>query len=235
MSPNSTELLNNALGALDRHNVHMLVCGGTRMAGFLDACKQASVILTPFLDTLVAGNIRRKYAAYLLSAKGIYTSELFADLHPVFADKFLHCVDSDTILSCEAFQVAGETALKLKDNALLTPKADAVLEGLGTDQHNMIATFSSANGNVHTHILNEKISTRNITIDSIKEDLLNVKEGILNCLVDNINDQNKEGSICHLMSTFNLASREGLESRLEKIKLWHKIYGNDQEEKLTVV
>ena len=177
MSPKNTELLNNALDALDRHDVHMLVWEGTRMAGFLDACKQASGIFTPFLDMLVTGNIRKTEAAYLLSAKGIYTLALFADLYPVFADKFLHCVDSDTILSCEAFQVAEETALKLKDNALLTPKADAVLEGLSTDQHNnVIATFYSANGNVHTHILNEKISARNKTIDSIKEDLLNVKE-----------------------------------------------------------
>ena len=36
--------------------------------------------------------------------------QLFADLHPVFANKFLHCVDSDTILICEAYNVAEKTA-----------------------------------------------------------------------------------------------------------------------------
>ena len=35
-SPKSTELLNEALDALEQNNVHMLVWGGTRMAGFLD-------------------------------------------------------------------------------------------------------------------------------------------------------------------------------------------------------
>ena len=36
--------------------------------------------------------------------------QLFADLHPVFANKFLHCVDSDKILICEAYNVAEKTA-----------------------------------------------------------------------------------------------------------------------------
>ena len=167
---------------------------------------------------------------YFISSLGC-TLSIIQDIfdHFSFSSICSSGFNSDTILSCEAFQVAEETALKLEDNALLTPKADAVLGRLSTDQHNdVIATFSSAKGNVHTHILNEKISAQNKTIDSIKEDLLNVKEGILNCLVDNIKDQNK-GSICHLTSAFNLASREGLESRLEKIKLLHKMYGNDQE------
>ena len=52
LSAKSTELLNNALDALEQHDVHMLVRGGTRMAGFLDGCNQASGILVPFIDTL---------------------------------------------------------------------------------------------------------------------------------------------------------------------------------------
>ena len=86
MSPKSTELLNKTLAALEQNDIHMLVWGGTRMAGFLDACKQASSILVPFLDTLIAGNTRKDESAYLLSAKGLFTLELFSDLHPVFAN-----------------------------------------------------------------------------------------------------------------------------------------------------
>lgn len=69
-SPKSTELLNTALDALERNNIHMLVWGATRMSGFLDACGQASSIIVPFLDTLVAGEIRKDEAAYLMSPKG---------------------------------------------------------------------------------------------------------------------------------------------------------------------
>ena len=50
MSPKSTELLNKTLAPLEQNDIHMLVWGVTRMAGFLDACKQASSILVPFVD-----------------------------------------------------------------------------------------------------------------------------------------------------------------------------------------
>ena len=57
MSPKSTELLNNALNSLEQNGIHMLVWGGTRMAAFLDACKQSSAILIPFLDILIRGKV----------------------------------------------------------------------------------------------------------------------------------------------------------------------------------
>ena len=50
-SPKSTELLNAALAILEQNDIHMLVWGGTRMSGFLDACRQASKIIIAFLDT----------------------------------------------------------------------------------------------------------------------------------------------------------------------------------------
>ena len=160
-------MLNVALLALEQNNIHMLVWGGTRMAGFRDACKQSSSILVPFLDTLIAGNIRKEVSAYMLSAKGLYTLELFADLH-VFACQFLQCVDSDKILSCEVFQVTDATAKKLIDPNLSTPKADVIYNGLHCDDYNnAIVTLTGNN----TQILNEKLS-RNKTLDSIKEELL---------------------------------------------------------------
>ena len=53
------------------------------MAGFLDGCKQSSSILIPFLDTLIAGKIREEEAPHILSAKCLFTLELFADLHHI--------------------------------------------------------------------------------------------------------------------------------------------------------
>ena len=54
---------------MEQHDIHMLVLGGTRMAGFLDACNQASGIKIPFLDTMVTGAIRPNETAYLAKPK----------------------------------------------------------------------------------------------------------------------------------------------------------------------
>ena len=73
------------------------------MAGFLNACKQSSAILVPFLNTLLAGKIRgEEEALFILSAKGLFTLELFSDLHSIFANQYLHCVDSDRALCCSS-------------------------------------------------------------------------------------------------------------------------------------
>ena len=58
---------------IEQNNFHMLVWGGTRMAGFLDACKQSSAILVLFLDILIAGKIREEEVAFILPAKGLFT------------------------------------------------------------------------------------------------------------------------------------------------------------------
>ena len=58
----------------------------------------------------------------------MYLLQLFADLYPVFANKYLHCVDSNKMFACETFVVAKKTAMKLLDNQnLQTPKADVLL------------------------------------------------------------------------------------------------------------
>ena len=105
MSPKSTELLNNALDVLEQNDIHMLVWGGTKMAGFLDACKHSSAILVPFLDTLITGKIQEA-AAFILSGKGLFTLELFSDPHSIFVNQYLHCIDSDCVLSCKVYAVA---------------------------------------------------------------------------------------------------------------------------------
>ena len=44
--------------------------GGTRIAGFVDACHKASNIIIQFIDTLRAGNIRPDETKFLASPKG---------------------------------------------------------------------------------------------------------------------------------------------------------------------
>ena len=49
-SHEGVELLNNVLTTMEMKNVHLLYCGLTWLAYFLDACEQASNITVLFLD-----------------------------------------------------------------------------------------------------------------------------------------------------------------------------------------
>ena len=69
MTPKSSELLSNALAAMEMHDVHLLNWGSTRMAGFLDACVQASKIMVPFLDTIISNGVRPDETKYITSSK----------------------------------------------------------------------------------------------------------------------------------------------------------------------
>ena len=86
--------------------------------------------------------------------------QLFADLHRVFAKKFLHCDDSDTILICEAYNVAEKTANIIKDPALLkTPKVDDFISDLDTDEFdNITVELRTQENNVLKLTLNSKIT-----------------------------------------------------------------------------
>ena len=105
MSNKSSELINNALSALEMNNIHILNWGSTRMAGFLDACLQSSKVIVPLLDTIITMKIRPDETSFIGSAKGVYMLQVFTDLHKLFADKFLHKVDWNEMLACEAYNV----------------------------------------------------------------------------------------------------------------------------------
>ena len=69
-SPKSSEMLHEALNMLEMNDIHLLNWGSTRMAGFLDACIQASNIIVPFLDTVISGSIWPDETKFLTSPKG---------------------------------------------------------------------------------------------------------------------------------------------------------------------
>ena len=64
--------------------------------------------------------------------------KLFANLHTMFANLYLHTVDSDKALVCEVHWVAGETVFKLTGMEIPTAKADAAIKGLSTGEYNNI-------------------------------------------------------------------------------------------------
>ena len=95
--------------------------------------------------------------------------QLFADLHILFANTFLRCVDSDTILICEAYNVAEKTANIIKDPALLkTPKADDFISNLDTDEFdNITVELRTEGNNIHKLTLNSKINGNGNSLEKI--------------------------------------------------------------------
>ena len=64
---------------------------------------------------------------------------MFADLLKVYANQYLHHVDSDKLLVCESYAVAQNTADLLADiHNIATPNADAVINSLAVDQFSNI-------------------------------------------------------------------------------------------------
>ena len=88
MSPKSTELLNNALSAMEMNDIHFLNWGSTRMADFLDACMQASKVIVPFLDTIISNGIHPDETKYIACPKGkhyyYFISYVLIHILPVF-------------------------------------------------------------------------------------------------------------------------------------------------------
>ena len=116
----SMDTLNEACDILEINNVDILKWGSTKMAGFSDACVQSSHITVPFLDTVFNCKIQEDETKFMASPKGVFFQQLFADLHPVFANRYLHQVVSDEVLTCEVYCIVHETAHVLLDENLST-------------------------------------------------------------------------------------------------------------------
>ena len=194
----------------------------------MDACVQASKILIPFLDTLVAGNIRPDETKFIASPMGVHLIQLFADLQCIFTDSYLRGVDSDSVLICETYNVAQKTVQTLLNEELKTPNADALLEGLHSDRNQNIMADIKMKDVVHTVTLNSKI-TRGVTLDKVKEKLVKSKMEILQCIADNILPlDGNDGSLAELMSAFDLSSEEDYEARASKVMSLYDVYCQDR-------
>ena len=67
------------------------------------------------------------------------------------------------------------------------------------------------------------------SLKTIKEDLAKCKEHIILRMVDNIVDQNGDGSLAAMMSAFDLQSEEAFETHIEKVSALFACYGLDTE------
>ena len=154
--------------------------------------------------------------------------QLFADLQYIFTDSYLHCVDSDSVLICEKYNVAQKTIQTILNEELETPNADALLEGLHSDQNQNIMAVIKMKDAVHTVTLSNKV-TRSVTLDKVNEKLVESKMKILQYMVDIILSLNgNDGSLAELMSSFDLSSKEDYEARDLKVVSLYDAYCQDR-------
>ena len=141
----------------------------------------------PFLYiflTLIAGKIWEDEAAFILSAKWLFTLELFSDLHLIVANQYLRWVDSDHVLSRGIDDLAHPTAEKLIQPTLPTPNADKIFNNLHLDKNNnVLVTLEDPLRSQTIHTLNEKL-TQHYTLQNIKDNLHETQ----NCVLDKFHD-----------------------------------------------
>ena len=92
--------------------------------------------------------------------------QLFDNLHSIFADNYLHVVDSDKVLICEVYNIATQTSKLLLGSDLKTPKADKFVENLMIDEHKNVKAAFDVNGEEHVLNLNAKLTGRGITFNN---------------------------------------------------------------------
>ena len=136
------------------------------MAGFFVASKQSCDIIIPFVDTLIA------------------------DIHPIFANKYLHKVDSDEILICEVHKI-DKNISEVFAGDLHTPKADEVLDSMCWDQNGNICVTVDVKGEHHKITTNFKKSRKYSSVDVVKDDLRRIRHEIRMCISDNVTDFRK--------------------------------------------
>lgn len=95
--------------------------------------------------------------------------------------------------------MAHHTAGQLIQPTLPITKADKIFNSLHLDQtNNVLVTLEDPLWSQTTHTLNEKL-TQHYTLQTIKDNLLETKNHVLDELHDNIIDQNTENSISSIL------------------------------------
>ena len=65
------------------------------------------------------------------------------------------------------------------------------------------------------------------SLEKITDELKQIKKKIIDCISENILDQNDDSILAAMMSAFDLSSEEGYESWIEKISFLYDCYGID--------
>lgn len=240
-SPKTTSLLKESISSLDLPEIQVLNWCSTRMGGFLKACEKVATLIVPLFDTLVTGNIKEDQRSVLKTPTSTYLIFLLADLSRNHYQKYLHTVDSDTVIITETHGIAMKAAEAFSTDedevdTIETPSSDRFIESLELDEFGNLSFKVSVKGKENSvaeeHVvrLNFQHRGRRGTDDDVlpglQQKLLDLKKKVLSNIEGNIQDQNTD-TLASYFSCLDLDSTEDLDQRLENVnKLWHT-FGKD--------
>ena len=90
----------------------------------------------------------------------------------LFANNYLHLVDSDKAFICEVLNIAKQTSTYLLESNLKTPKADKFLDNLMVDENKNVKATFDVNGEEYILNLNAKLTGEGITLTTRNKKLL---------------------------------------------------------------
>ena len=133
------------------------------------------------------------------------------DLHHSFHDKYLQKVDKSTQLVSTVCKIAQDTANGMPDLAI--PAAKKFLEGLDIDENDNMTVDIKLNGNKHGFLLkrhskSSRHRSKNEILERIKEELISLKDEILETIKANIKDQSGEDTHFYSWSGLNLQDQD---------------------------
>ena len=102
------------------------------------------------------------FLQWLFALLGLLLVQLFDDLHAIFANNYLHLVDSDKVLICKVFNIAKQISTYLHGSNLKISKANKFFDKLMDDENKNVQVTVDVNGEEHT--LSIKLTGRGITL-----------------------------------------------------------------------
>ena len=96
----------------------------------------------------------------------------------------------------------------MRSDDLKTKRADNFLDNLSTDQYQNITAEFRVKGDLHNITSNANIIGRGNNLNKVKETCRKVKQEVLQCIINNNNDQNgNDESLAALMSMFDFVNK----------------------------
>ena len=126
------------------------------------------------------------------------------------------------------FRIATSASENTRD--FKTTKVDAFLASLDIDQHKDVKASFTIKENVHSVLLNKRLTGRFDSLDKTKKELPDLGKFIKDFLAGQILNQVEDEEIAFLFFAFDLELTEDLEGRLAKLETLHGMYELEREQ-----
>ena len=159
------------------------------MAHFLDACDRFDTIILAIHDTLYSADKKKEERDALFTVQNVFVIKLLKDVRTIFNIQYLRQVDKDNMLASHSYNIAQKTDVAIE--GMETPSPDKLVDALWIDDNGNIHADVQHNNSTYTLRFSDyQKPSRNVPKESrlqkLKDDLLEIKQEVLNNIRDNI-------------------------------------------------